>query len=102
MRSGRYEEASHRFIRHTEVLLQKRIQYEDDKEKVEAIDDDLKVINEYLTELNNKKAIEMLHQGFAGMEWINHPEEWPAEAKGVEDEQGNPIPVIFGKSAFVY
>ena len=30
--------------------------------------------------------MEVLHQGFNGMEWINHPAEWPAGAKSVETE----------------
>ena len=54
MECGRNEEAIDLFQRHVSVLLAKKLQYEDDKEKLDTIDGDLQLINSLLIELQQK------------------------------------------------
>ena len=54
MESGRNEKAIDLFERHVRVLLDKKIQYQNDKEKLDAIDGDLQLIGSLITNLKQK------------------------------------------------
>ena len=54
MESGHNEEAIGLFRRHVRVLLDKKLLYEHDKEKLDTIDGDIQLINSLLTDIQQK------------------------------------------------